>query len=141
MTDGLGSGMNAGCPLAGTKAVCLLHRDGCLSLRRLTALSRSVLQFPVIECVLRVLRPALGLCGCASPLSVPWAPIACLSVCLPVYLSVHPAKIDDVIVSRDDATKVRGKCLIGMSEAGDCSAPVIDSPEILSTTRSLQGRS
>lgn len=47
----------------------------------------------------------------------------CLSVCLPVYLSVHPAKIDDVIISRDDATKVRGKCLIGMSEAGDCSAP------------------
>lgn len=88
-----------------------------------------------------MLRPALGLCGCASPLSVSWAPIACLSVCLPVYLSVHPAKIDDVIVSRDDATKVRGKCLIGMSEAGDCSAPVIDSPEILSTTRSLQGRS
>lgn len=65
----------------------------------------------------------------------------CLSVRLPVYLSIHPAKTDDVIVRQDGATKVRGKCLIGMSEAGDCSAGVIDSPEVLSTTGSLQGRS
>lgn len=27
-----------------------------------------------------------------------------------------------------------GKCLIGMSEAWDCSSPVIDPPEVLSNT-------
>lgn len=124
MTDGMGCGINAGCPLPGMKAVCLLHRDGCLSLRRLTALSWSVLQFPVIEMCSQGAETSSGAVCLLVPLSASWTP----SVCLPICLSIHPAKIDDVIVSLDDATKVRGKCLIGMSEAGDCYAGVIDSP-------------
>lgn len=87
-----------------------------------------------------MLRAALELCGCWS-ICLPHGLYLCLSVHLPIYLSIHPEKIDDIIVSRDDATKVRGKCLIGMSEAGDCSAGVIDSPEVLSSTQSLPGRS
>lgn len=64
-----------------------------------------------------------------------------MSVPLSICLSTHPEKIDDVIASRDDATEFRGKCVIGMSEAPDCPASVIDSLEVLSNTRSLQGRS
>lgn len=107
MTDGKGCGINVGCPLAGTKAVCLLHRDGCLSPRRLTARSRSMLRFPVIETCPRDARSGSGTVWLLVHLSAAWSPS--LFVCLPIYLSIHPEKTDDVIVSRDDATKVRGE--------------------------------
>lgn len=107
MTDGKGCGINVGCPLAGTKVVCLLHRDGCLSLRRLTARSPSILQFPVIEMCPHDSKSSSGVVWLLVHMSASWSPS--LFVCLPIYLSIHPEKIDDVIVSRDDATKVRGE--------------------------------
>lgn len=107
MTDGKGCGINVGCSLAGTKAVCLLHRDGSLSLRRLTARSLSILQFPVMEMCPHDAKSSSGVVWFLVHMSASWSPS--LFVCLPIYLSIHPEKIDDVTVSRDDATKVRGE--------------------------------
>lgn len=93
--------------MAGTKAVCLLHRDGCLSLRRLTACALSILQFPVIEMCPHDAKSNSGAVWLLVHLSASLS--LSLFVCLPIFLSVHSEKIDDVIVKQDDATKDRGE--------------------------------
>ena len=76
-----------------------------MSLGRLTAFLPKVPQFLVIE-----------MCPCRDEaFSRGWG--TSVPPAWPVG-SVHLGKIDDVIPSRDDATKVRVKCLIGMSGAG-----------------------